>query len=112
MVLSSERPLPVAHLFWNVAPEALDVERCAPLIMAAVMSRGELEDARWLMRTYGRERVRQFLEEDIRGRRQLPRAARKLWAAWLCPDIPRAELEDSPGERWGSRRRLTQREVT
>jgi hypothetical protein len=80
--------------------------------MATVIARGELEDARWLMRTYGRERVRQFLEEDIRGQRQLPRAARKLWAAWLCPDIPRAELEDRPGERWRAVRTPASREVT
>lgn len=76
--------------------------------MSAVLSRGELEDAHWLLRTYGRARVRDFVLADLRGRRDLPRGARKLWAAFLFPEVPREELEDRPGGRWGGPGRVPQ----
>lgn len=98
--MSDPEGVPVAHLLWNVAPEALDLEHSAGLIMQAVLSRGELADVRWLFHTYGRQRVAEYVLADVRGRRELPRAARKLWAAILCPTVPPAELEDPPGSRW------------
>lgn len=98
---SASIPAHVAQLLWSVAPEALDLERSGSLIIGAVLARGEFEDAQWLISTYGRDRVREFIVEDVTGGRTLPRGARKLWAAILCPEIPRADLEDRPGERWG-----------
>jgi hypothetical protein len=89
-------------MFWNVSADALDLERSQSLIMAAVLGRGEFADVQWLFQTYGRQRISEFVRADIAGRRQLPRGARKLWAAILCPDIPRPELEDRPGEDWRS----------
>lgn len=101
MTLPEGEILPsVARLFWNVAPGALDTERSAALIMRTVLASGELEDARWLLRTYGRERVSRFLLEDTYGRRELPRGARKLWAIILRLDIPAADLEGSQSQRW------------
>lgn len=96
-------PIPesVAALAWNVAPESLDIDRSAKLIMQVVLSRGEFEEAQWLLATYGRGRVGDYVLADIYGPRHLPRASRKLWAALLCPQVPRADLEDPPGSRWG-----------
>ena len=100
-------PIPesVAALAWNVAPESLDINRSAKLIMQVVLSRGEFEEAQWLLAIYGRGRVGDYVLADIHGPRQLPRASRELWAALLCPQVPRADLEDPPGSRWGKARR-------
>lgn len=49
--------------------------------MERVMLRGLLEDMRWLLATFGRDRLRDFLEE--RGRRVLPPRELRFWCT-IC----------------------------
>ena len=71
------------------------------VLVERVMERGELADMRWLLRTFGRDRLRRFLEE--RGRRVLPPRELCFWS-WAC-GVP-----DSVARQWvsGARERSWQ----
>ena len=46
------------HLFWDTAPESLDFERHARLIIERVVSRGRLTDWKAIVSYYGKDRLR------------------------------------------------------
>ena len=54
-----------------------------------VMLRGLLEDMRWLLATFGRDRLRAFLSE--RGRRVLPPRELRFWCT-IC-DVPQHDAD-------------------
>lgn len=53
-------PKRMRWLFWNVDFDKLDVNRDIDAILARVLEFGRLEDVRWALRTYGRERIHTF----------------------------------------------------
>jgi len=56
-------PADVRWLFWDVDPEAVDVRRDADLVLVRVLEFGRLVDVRWVLATYGRERIHRFFRE-------------------------------------------------
>lgn len=58
------KPLPpsLRPLFWEVAFERLEVERHADSLLARVLESGKLDDVRWLVATYGMDRIHRALD--------------------------------------------------
>lgn len=58
-------PIPPSSrwIFWDVDPDAIELERDAHGVLARVLERGCLEDITWLIRTYGFERIHAFFRE-------------------------------------------------
>jgi hypothetical protein len=75
------------RFFWDCRPAELDVERNAPFIMARLLEHGDVAAARWVLRTYGPQRIRTFVLH--RGRQTLSRKTIAFWRAVL-------RLEDEP----------------
>ena len=50
-------------LFWNVNLRTADLNRDADGIIARVVERGGLVDIKWLIRTYGLDRIHDFFRE-------------------------------------------------
>ena len=50
-------------IFWDVDPEAIDVERDANGVLARVLERGCLDDVTWLIQTYGLDRIHAFFRD-------------------------------------------------
>lgn len=63
------------------APSALDPGFHAPHVIGIVLEDGDRRDLAWLFRTYGRERVVDWLRR--RGERQLSRRSRAFWRVVL-----------------------------
>jgi hypothetical protein len=57
----SRLPEHVGHLFWEVSPEDVDLERHRDYVLERIMSRGGWEAMRWLRATYDREAIADFL---------------------------------------------------
>jgi hypothetical protein len=49
-------------MFWNMDFARLDYRRDADAVIATIVEFGRLEDVRWMLRTYGRERVHRFFK--------------------------------------------------
>jgi hypothetical protein len=47
-------------IFWDVDFDAIEVDAHADGIMARVLERGGLQDVRWLITTYGMQRIHRF----------------------------------------------------
>ncbi|MBI4617253.1 MAG: hypothetical protein HY720_26810 [Planctomycetes bacterium] len=96
MMRSDRRRVPLAFrwLFWEVDFDRLDVRRDANFILARVLEFGRMREVRWLVATYGYDRIRRFLRDvghpEISDRttqfwRAVLRAGRERWAgppAW------------------------------
>lgn len=54
-------PAGIKRLFWDVNKERLDVVTDQKSIMERVLNYGTLSDWRWLVATYGTQRVREVL---------------------------------------------------
>lgn len=50
-------------IFWDVDPDAIDLERDANGVLARVLERGCLNDVAWLIHTYGLERIHAFFRD-------------------------------------------------
>ena len=79
-------------LFWNVDVGALDLDRDADSIVARVLERGRLDDVRWLIETYGLDRIRTFFRSAAHP--EVSRRTRLFWRAALraqeerWPEVP------------------------
>jgi len=69
-------PADVARLFWEIDVTTLDLERHRDYVLERVMTRGGLEAMRWLVRTYDRAQLAEFLSR--RAERLTPRD-RAFW---------------------------------
>jgi hypothetical protein len=56
-------PDEVHWLFWETDAGRVDTEAHAEFVMARVLEFGRMSEVRWLLRTYGRERLHAFLRE-------------------------------------------------
>ncbi|MBI3204294.1 MAG: hypothetical protein HYZ29_22345 [Myxococcales bacterium] len=75
----AHRDLPshVRHLFWEVLPDDVDLDRHSDYVLERVMTRGGWEAMRWLRSTYSREAIAEFLRK--KGGRLTPRD-RAYWS--------------------------------
>lgn len=74
-------PQELRWLFWNVDVDALELDRDADVVLARVLERGRLEDVRWLVRTYGLERIHEFFRAGASP--EVSRRTRLFWRAAL-----------------------------
>ncbi len=74
-------PPDLHHLFWDCRPESLDTETHAPFILGRILEYGSLAAVRWALRTYGTERISEFLRQ--RGARTLSRKTLSFWTLQL-----------------------------
>jgi hypothetical protein len=58
--LMSSLPSELHWLFWDVDPNAIDVEAGADTVLARVLERGRLVDVRSVIGIYGLERIHRF----------------------------------------------------
>lgn len=75
-------------LFWDVAIDAIDVDRDRRYVLGRVLERGRLADVRWAVSEYGLEGVRDFFREGAHP--EISRATWSLWRAFFGED----------GEKW------------
>jgi hypothetical protein len=83
-------PQHLRPLFWELQFERLDETRHADSILARVLEHGRLRDVKWLVKTYGFERIHRFFREV--GHPEISARTIALWRAIL-----RAE-----DEKWAS----------
>jgi hypothetical protein len=74
-------PPDLHRLFWDCRPESVEREGHAPFVLERILEYGSLADVRWALRTYGTERVKDFLRE--RGVRTLSRKTLSFWTLVL-----------------------------
>jgi hypothetical protein len=74
-------PLPkeLRWVFWEVEFGALDPERDADFILARILEYGRMNDVRWLIRTYGMDRIHEFFRAV--GNPELSERTRLFWRA-------------------------------
>ena len=91
-------PESLFSLFWEYEPEKIDTYQHASLIMSRIMERGRWTDMVWLLNTYSRNELVDFLEK--RGKNILPPRELNYWAfiSNLPPEI-RHEWIKSARER-------------
>lgn len=53
----------VQRLFWDMDSHKLDIDSHAKTIIERILNDGNLADWRWLVSTYGNERIENALEE-------------------------------------------------
>lgn len=75
--------VPSVHrwLFWEVDPDALDLERHRDSIIPRVLERGDLEAVRWAIEAYGLGAIHAFLR-DV-GHPELSPRTLAFWRAKL-----------------------------
>lgn len=74
-------PSGVRELLWEYQIEGFVESRWQDTIMSRVMQRGGWTEMRWLLKTFGRDRLREFLSD--RGRRILGPRELRYWA-FVC----------------------------
>jgi hypothetical protein len=83
-------PEELRWLFWDVDPEALDLDAHEATILARVLEAGRLSDVRAALELYGEGRVHTFFREV--GHPEISDPTRHFWRAFF-------HAED---ERWAS----------
>lgn len=78
--------------FWDVTFEELEVKRHAFLVVKRVLDRGNLRDIRWLVKTYGRDKIRKVVMATI----DLARPTGNFWADILGLDKTRVPCLQKP----------------
>ena len=62
----SKMPQKLQALLWSSNVDKLNIEKDAALIINKVLAYGDLEDIRWLISNYGKDKVKEtFLEKPI-----------------------------------------------
>lgn len=82
-------PASVRRLFWDVDPDAVDLDRHRDYVLERVMARGTWDAMRWLRATYDTREIADFLGR--KGGRLTPRD-RAYWSL-----VTRAALPQAPG---------------
>lgn len=77
----TQLPKEFHRFFWDCDPQQLATGRHADQILTRLLDYGDLAAARWALRTYGEERIRQYLLS--RGRKTLSRKTIAFWRALL-----------------------------
>jgi hypothetical protein len=70
-------PSSLEWLFWDVDPSTIELDRHADYVLERVMSRGDFEAMRWLVATYSKAVLAEFLSR--KGQQLAPRE-RAFWS--------------------------------
>ncbi len=81
MATVTQLPEEFYRFFWDCDPRQLSIERNTDQILTRLLDYGDLVAARWALRTYGEERIRQYLM--TRGRTTLSRKTIAFWRVLL-----------------------------
>ena len=65
MLLASPLPETLRPLLWSLRWEDINLEREKEEIIVSVINDGSLEQWRWLVKTYGRETIKQVLSRRL-----------------------------------------------
>ncbi len=71
-------------LFWEIDPARIDPSRDADYCIARVLEHGTLADVRWLVRTYGLDRIHRFFREVAHP--EISQRIRAFWRAFFDAD--------------------------
>ncbi|RMF96849.1 MAG: hypothetical protein D6734_03160 [Candidatus Schekmanbacteria bacterium] len=58
-------PLKKPYLFWDVDADKVDLKRNRNFIIERILSRGDIDDFQWMMRTYGINEVKKVFQKKI-----------------------------------------------
>ena len=77
-------PVPEAQawLFWDVDPNAIDLQRDTRYVLGRVLERGRLADVRWAISVFGLEAVRLFFRAGDHP--EISRRTRAFWRAFFA----------------------------
>jgi len=81
--------------FWDVSFEELEIKKHAFFVIKRVLDRGNLRDVHWLVKTYGKDAIK----EVVMGTKDLARPTGNFWADMLGLDkskIPCLQKPYSP----------------
>lgn len=78
MRIKDDKQLPefLQPYFWDVDFDKLAVEKNTHLIIKRILDRGEFQDIRWLLATYGKEKIKKV----VLGTRDLSRPTGNFWS--------------------------------
>lgn len=68
-------------IFWDVDPNILDTEEYPEYIMERILEYGTMESVKWMRKTFGDERIKQFILG--KGRRRLSTLTINFWQTIL-----------------------------
>ena len=63
-------------LFWDTNPDWIDIKKNARYIIERVLDFGELEEVRWLFKTYSKEEIKRVMDLP---RSQVTTKSKTLW---------------------------------
>ena len=89
-----ELPQSVVRLLWDVDPAQLALPRDRDFLLERLMQRGTWEDMRWLLRTFERADLREFIE---RKSHTLAPRERAYWALVTGAAVAQAPGGGRPG---------------
>lgn len=87
MTIKKGIPEGTRKLFWDVKKEEVDPERYPSYIISRIMDYGDVEDVKWMLKTFSREQI----IEVVKKRRGLSRKSAIFWSVYF--EIPREEIE-------------------
>jgi len=76
-------PSEFKSLFRNYDFELLDLEKHCRLIVKTVLSRGTLEQVKWLFKNLGQEEIKKIVKEDIEGLQEMPPRTLNMWSLFF-----------------------------
>jgi hypothetical protein len=80
----TQLPQEFHRFFWDCNPRQLAINQHTDQILTRLLDYGDLAAARWALKTYGEDRIRQYLLS--RGRKTLSRKTIAFWRALLGLD--------------------------
>lgn len=66
------------NVFWEINPENLDTEEYPEYIMERILEYGTLEGVKWLRKTFGDEKIKQYITSRT-ARRRLSTRTLNFW---------------------------------
>ena len=77
--MQTKLPADFKEYFWDVDFEELEIEKHTFLIIKRLLDRGNLSDIRWLIKTYGKENIKEVVLKT----KDLARPTGNFWADLL-----------------------------
>jgi len=88
-------PDSVKRLLWEFDTTSIPRGDLTPILFERVMTRGGLEDMRWLLHTFDRAELRAYVERE--GALRFPPRELAFWGSLLGVDPELLALADRPG---------------
>lgn len=78
--------------FWDIKFDQLNIQKHAHLIIKRVLDRGDMQDARWIYKTYGED----LIKNTILSTKDLARPTANFWADILDLDKTKVPCLQQP----------------